>query len=124
MKGLAAQNFVFSYFNLIVPSSTPTNIAVNRSENGSILTVSWRPLSLEDVGGFYKSYLVLSNIEQDKILFSKNVPYTNSSTVFVGLDPSTRYLLTITVITIDSTGRETEGQSSEPLEIADIPSDG
>ena len=101
------------------------DISANRSANGTVLTVRWQPLSLEDAGGFYKTFLTVSTNDQRRrqnIQFSKKVPFTQSSAAFVGLDPSIQYSLTIAVIATDGIGNELEGPSSEPFEIAAVSS--
>ena len=87
--------------------------------NGIVLTVSWNPVSLEDAGGFYKSNLVVSAIDQNQKIFqfSHQIPYTNSSTVFVGLLPSISYSLQINIININTDGEEIMGPLSEPYAI-------
>ena len=89
--------------------------------NETVLTVSWNPVLLEDAGGFYKINLILSAIiDQNRIIiqFSRQIFYTNSSTVFVGLLPSTRYSLQTNIININSNADETNGPLSEPFEIS------
>ena len=87
--------------------------------NGIVLTVSWNPVSLENAGGFYKTNLVVSAIDQNQKIFqfSHQIPYTNSSTVFVGLLPSISYSLQINIININTDGEEIMGPLSEPIEI-------
>ena len=102
--------------------SVPTNITASRSSNGTLLTVNWYPVSLEDAGGFYKYNLILSAIDGNiKIVqFTQQIPYNHSSTIFVGLLPSTRYSLQMNIIVINTNGEEISEPLSQPLEITEF----
>ncbi len=85
--------------------------------NGSVLTVTWLPISLEDAGGFYNNLITLSTTENSQLI-TKKVSYIESNASFNGLDPFTTYSLVLSVVVIDTAvGGETEGPSSDPVEV-------
>ena len=85
--------------------------------NGSVLTVTWLPISLEDAGGFYNNLITLSTTENSQLI-SKKVSYIESNASFNGLDPFTTYSLVLSVMVIDTAmGGEIEGPSSDLVEV-------
>ncbi len=98
-------------------------INTSRSVNGSVLVVSWQPVSLEDAGGFYRNSIILSTNETNNqvVIFSKYIPYSESSTVFVGLESFTTYTLTVSIVVIDTAeGVELVGPNSEPIRVTGL----
>ena len=114
-------NNLHNYF--LASMSVPTNITAARSSNaGTLLTVNWYPVSLEDAGGFYMYNLILSAFDGNiKIVqFTQQISYNHSSTIFVGLLPSTRYSLQMNIIVINTNGEEISEPLSQPLEIMEF----
>ena len=105
-----------------LPNVTPTNIVVIRSEDGTTLNLIWNPLSLEEAGGFYFNYILLSSEDKKRQTsqITRRVPYSESSSFFEGLEPSISYSLLMSIIVISSNGRENIGPSSETIEIKAI----
>ena len=102
-----------------VPNVTPTDIVTIRSEDGTTLNLTWNPLSLEEAGGFYHNYILLSSEgkKRQTSQITRRVPYSESSSFFEGLEPSISYSLVMRIIVINSNGREDIGPSSETIEI-------
>ena len=102
-----------------VPNVTSTNIVAIRSEDGTSLNLTWNPLSLEEAGGFYHNYILLSSEgkKRQTSQITQRVPYSESSSFFDGLKPSISYSLLMRIIVISSDGREDIGPSSETIEI-------
>ena len=105
-----------------VPNVIPTNIVAIRSEDGTILNLTWNPLSLEEAGGFYHNYILLSSEDKkhQTSQITRRVSYSESSSFFDGLEPSISYSLLMRIIVINSNGREDIGPSSETIEIKAI----
>ena len=102
-------------------------INTSRSVNGSVLDVSWQPVSLEDAGGFYRNRIILSPNETSNqvVILSKYIPYSESSTEFVGLEPFTNYTLTMSIVVIDTAeGKELIGPNSEPIRVTSLSMNG
>ena len=110
--------FVYSVI-FSVPNVIPTNIVAIRSEDGTTLNLTWNPISLEEAGGFYHNYILLSSevTKRQTLQFTQRVPYSESSSFFEGLEPSISYSLLMRIIVISSDGREDIGPSSETIEI-------
>ncbi len=103
---------------------SPVITDASRSDNGSVLRVGWQPVSLEDSVGFYRNRIALSSIIHN-VPVVKYVPYNESSTEFVELDPFTLYTLTITLVVIDTVqGQEITGPSSEAIQIIALSKNG
>ena len=102
-----------------VPNITPTNIVAIRSEDGTTLNLTWNPISLEEAGGFYHNYILLSSEvkKRQTSQITRRVPYSESSSLFDGLEPLITYSLLMRIIVISSNGREDIGPSSETIEI-------
>ena len=89
--------------------------------NGSVLDVSWQPVSLEDAGGFYRNRIILSTNEGNNQVVTLYIPYSESSTEFVGLEPFTNYTLTMSIVVIDTAeGEELIGPNSEPIRVTSL----
>ena len=111
-------------FFILAPIVSPVITGASRSDNGSVLTVGWQPVSLEDAGGFYRNRIALSSIIHN-IPLVKYIPYNESNTEFIELDPFTLYTLTITLVVIDTVqGQEITGPSSEAVEILPLSKNG
>lgn len=91
---LSSLSHVVMYVPHSVPTSSPANVSISRStEDPSTVVVTWLPFTLVEARGFIQ-YIVqlhtVAPIEGQNILL-KQVPMDQSSTIFMGLDPSLRY---------------------------------
>ena len=96
-------------------------INASRSDNGTVLFVDWQPVSLEDAGGFYRNFIVVSTNETTEQDLTIYVPFRESNTVITGLNPSNTYTLTMRIIVIDTViGEEINGPNSDPLTVNSV----
>ena len=86
---------VFAYS---VPLVGPTVISITRL-NGATIEVVWKPLSLEEAGGFITGYTVTAQQAQFNIDLRQSialtVPPTKNRAVLVGLDPKLSYWVSV-----------------------------
>ena len=97
-----------------------TNVRATRSTDGANMTVTWTPLSLEDVGGFFEIEVVATvsnDRRRQQMPITKRVPYSESSAVLTGLDPNDDYRVTARTVLTGSDGSTSSGQTSPPLEV-------
>ena len=97
-----------------------TNVDATRSEDGTTMTVTWTPLSLEEVGGFFEIEVVASvsnDRRRQQTDITKRVPYSESSAELTGLDPNDDYSVTARTVLTGSDGSTESGSTSQPLEV-------
>lgn len=89
---------------------------MDRSADGTEISVSWEKLSLEDAGGFFENRVVLDDGSRKRQSpLAMTVPFSESSAMFTGLDPATDYSVTVAPVVINQDGDEAEGPTSEPF---------
>ena len=96
------------------------NVEATRSEDGTSMTVTWTPLSLEEVGGFFEIEVVASvsnDRRRQQTDIRERVPYSESSAELTGLDPNDDYSVTARTVLTGSDGSTASGPTSEPLEV-------
>ena len=75
-----------------------------RSEDGTMITVSWTPLTLEEARGFITYQVTLTTVDDNRRQ-SPPPPMTalmnESSVTFSGLDPGVRFAVSLEVINSD-----------------------
>jgi hypothetical protein len=73
-----------------VPTFSPVDVGVFRSsEDPSIVTVTWQPLTLVEARGFIE-YVVRLYLEESE-LAEQQVPMNSSTVMFRSLDSTSRY---------------------------------
>ena len=93
-----------------------------RSLDGTEITVSWAPVSLEDAGGFYSTSVTLDRASRKRqSSLTMSVPFNESSATFTGLEPSAVYSASAGVVVVGEDGNTVMGAVSEPMEILQNP---
>ena len=96
------------------------DLEATRSEDGTNMTVTWTPLSLEEVGGFFQIEVVATvsnDRRRQQMDITNRVPYSESSAELTGLDPNDDYSVTARTVLTGSDGSTILGPMSEPLEV-------
>ena len=74
-------------------------VTTMRSNNGTTLTVSWLPITLEQARGFFVYRVVLNPVSRSqRDDLSEDVPRNQTSTTFSNLDPEVSYAVTAGVV--------------------------
>ena len=88
----------------------------NRSADGTVITVSWQPVTLEQTRGFFV-YRVLISPGKRQAAIMIDIPAHNQTSVTVSdLDPSVEY--TVSVGVINEKNMELVGPTLPPVKIS------
>ena len=90
----------------------------NRSADGTAITVSWQPVTLELARGFFIYRVIISPATSSKrqAAITIDVPAHNQTSITVGdLDPNVEY--TVSVGVINKSNMELAGPTQPPLTI-------
>ena len=113
---ISCSHFLSVFVFIQGPSTSPGNITSGRSSDGTEITVSWKPLTLEEARGFYLIRVSLSlDSRKRQGSLTEDVPYTESSVTFTGLEPAAPYTVTTAAMTFNDNGEEVVGESSSPI---------
>ena len=79
--------------------------SINRSNDGTVITVSWQRITLEQARGFFQYRVTLtlltSNMQQ-AVTFTKTIPSGQTSVVLRDLDPTVQYIVSVGVVNINN----------------------
>ena len=101
----------------------PGNIETTRSSDGTAITISWNPVTLEQARGFFQYQIILqpqNNRRRQTSDIITYVPY-NQTSITVPVDAQLVYSVTVGVSVQNETGGFISGPTNPPITI-DSPS--
>ena len=107
-------------FCLYTGPTVAVMFTANRSDDGTVIIVSWQPVTLEQARGFFVYQVILapvSNKRQSTLI--RTVPRTETSVTVSGLDSGIEY--TVSVRAVNENNTELIGPTQPPL-LVTIPS--
>ena len=78
---------------------------ITRSDDGTVITVSWQPISLEEARGFFQYQVTATPVTDSRLkakMHTENVPSTQTSIRFDKLDPHMSYTVIVGVVNVHS----------------------
>ena len=97
----------------------PGNIQITRSSDGSSITISWNPVTLEQARGFFQYQIILqpqNNRRRQTSIIITYVPY-NQTSITVTVDAHLDYTVTVGVAVQNETGGFISGPTSPPVTV-------
>ena len=106
------------YIDSLPGTSVAVTFRASRSPNGTMITVSWEPVTLEQARGFFLYRVVLqpaiSNKRQASII--RDVPRSQTSVVIGNLDSGVEYAVSVGVVNEEN--MDLTGPTGAPLVVA------
>ena len=98
--------------------SVAVTFTASRSPNGTMITISWEPVTLEQARGFFLYRMVLTQATSKKRQASimRDVPHSQTSVVIGNLDSGVEYAVSVGVVNEDN--MDLTGPTREPLAVA------
>ena len=90
---------------LIAPTAAPVIDSITRSDNGMVVTVGWRPITLEQARGFFQYRVTLAPLTRNTrqaVAVTKTIPSDQTSVIFQNLDPSVQYIISLGLVNINN----------------------
>ena len=102
----------------LAPEIAPSVTNVARSQDGTEITVTWDPITLEQARGFFNYTITIleANARRRQLSWSQ-YPGTRPPTPRRGLDPNQQYQVTVGTIVMTSDGGTLPGPPSPPVTI-------
>lgn len=82
---------------------TPVIDSITRSTNGTVITVSWQPITLEQARGFFQYLVTLTPVtisRRQAMMLTANVSSDQTSVTFRNVDRNTRYSVSVAAVNI------------------------
>ena len=89
----------------------------SRSENGTVITISWQPITLEQARGFFIYRVTLTPAVSNKrqAVIPTDVPRNQTSVAVGNLDPGVEYAVSVGVVNVNN--MELMGPTRPPLTV-------
>ena len=106
------------FFDSLPGASVAVTFTASRSPNGTMVTISWEPVTLEQARGFFLYRVVLqtatTNKRQAPII--RDVPHSQTSVVIGNLDSGVEYAVSVGVVNEEN--MDLTGPTGAPLTVA------
>ena len=89
----------------------------SRSENGTVIIISWQPITLEQARGFFLYRVTLTPAIRNKrqAVITRDVPRTQTSVAVSIPDPGVEYAVSVGVVNVDN--MDMVGPTHAPLSV-------
>ena len=106
------------FFDSLPGPSVAVTFTASRSPNGTMITISWEPVTLEQARGFFLYRVVLTPTTSNKLqaLIIKHVPRNHTSVVIGNLDSDVEYAVSVGVVNEENI--DITGPTRKPLVVA------
>ena len=95
----------YLYLPLTAPSVAPEVTSITRSDDGTVITVAWQRITLEQARGFFQYRVTLTPLTSNTrqaVALTKTIPSDQTSVIFQDLDPSVQYIVSVGVVNINN----------------------
>ena len=93
----------------------------NRSDDGTVIIVSWQPVTLEQARGFFVYQVILTPVSNKRqYTLIRTAPRTETSVTVSGLDSGIEY--TVSVRAVNENNTELYGPTQPPLILVSVQS--
>ena len=114
--GVAGELMQWGFTRALTPEIAPSVTNVTRSQDGTEITVTWEPITLEQARGFFNYTITLSEANaRRRQSFTVTVPRDQTSYTQTGLDPNQQYQVTVGATVMASDGSTLTGPPSPPV---------
>ena len=87
---------------------------VSSSKNGTVITISWEPITLEQARGFFIYRVTITPVSNKRqAIITREVPHTATSVAVGNLDPGVAYAVSVGIL--NANNMELIGPTHPPL---------